>query len=630
MIYHQDWPVLIMCPSSAKHHWLQELLVLACPEHLSPSQITIVDDHRHPVLVPGRWSNDCARLESQARGIHSPPNAYQVVIVSYALVTRVLDRLAALRPGVVICDECHFLKNAKAKRTRATAGLVAEAARVIMLSGTPALSRPAELFTTLHMLRPGEWTSESDFHARYCAGAAKGVIGVTGNGFTGAADRGATHTRELYLVLSSSLMLRRLKRDVLSSLPVKRRSVIALDLGDDVESVKKMVALLDRLLDSEDSSLQLRTRGTHPRESTYCDGTKTKSFEVEFSKAIPVSPRCDVNHDVGFLSSNYDQAANDQSRDLDQCRGLSMLTQLFCLTGRVKAEAILHHIADHLAHPIRGKLVVFAHHKAVLERLAQFLNGLPQRVQFIQIDGRVEASQRTTAVHDFQTNPEVRVALLSITAAGVALTMTAASTVFFAELYWTPGLLLQAEDRVHRIGQTREVHVTYFLSEGSADVLLWPLLRAKMRVLGEVVEGLEGKESEAWQWTQVGASSVKRKSMSDTKSHTCAGLGGAGAEKCDKSDEDPSLLTKLQALALQAAESENKEDIRGFIEEDDKREICVDYDLGSRDYDLVEGPDVLATTYLAMLAESDRQLHRAQRRRIEGQTLLGLMGEVVK
>lgn len=327
-----------------------------------------------------------------------------------------------------------------------------------------------------------------------------------------------------------------------------------------------------------------------------------------------------------------------------------MLTQLFCLTGLVKAEAILHHIADHLAHPIRGKLVVFAHHKAVLERLAQFLNGpnnftqdkgsgttscgtssattfcLPQRVQFIQIDGRVEASQRTMAVHAFQTNPEVRVALLSITAAGVALTLTAASTVFFAELYWTPGLLLQAEDRVHRIGQTKEVRVAYFLAEGSADVLLWPLLRAKMRVLGEVVEGLEGKAGEAWQWMQVGASSVKRKSMSDNKSHTCAGVGGADAEKCDKSEEDPSLLRKLLALALQAAESENKEDKEGFIEEDDKREIGVGFDLGSRDCDLVEGPDVLATTYLAMVAESG-QLHRAQRRRIEGQAFLGLMGE---
>jgi hypothetical protein len=83
----------------------------------------------------------------------------------------------------------------------------------------------------------------------------------------------------------------------------------------------------------------------------------------------------------------------------------------------------------------------------------------------------------------------VRVAVLGITAAGIALTLTAASVVFFAEMFWTPGSLLQAEDRAHRIGQLRDVRVFYFFAEDSVDELLWPLVRKKMKLFGEFVEG---------------------------------------------------------------------------------------------------------------------------------------------
>ena len=99
----------------------------------------------------------------------------------------------------------------------------------------------------------------------------------------------------------------------------------------------------------------------------------------------------------------------------------------------------------------------------------------------------------------FQTDPRVRVAVLGITAAGVALTLTAASRVIFTELYWTPAALLQAEDRSHRIGQTAEVKVEYLLAPDTVDDLLWPLVHHKMKLLGELFDndreqGLETAE----------------------------------------------------------------------------------------------------------------------------------------
>jgi hypothetical protein len=82
------------------------------------------------------------------------------------------------------------------------------------------------------------------------------------------------------------------------------------------------------------------------------------------------------------------------------------------------------------------------------------------------------------------------VALIAISAGGTALTLTAASHVVFLELYWTPAALLQAEDRVHRIGQTAaRVQVTYLLGAGTLDEALWAALKRKSRVLGETLEG---------------------------------------------------------------------------------------------------------------------------------------------
>ena len=72
----------------------------------------------------------------------------------------------------------------------------------------------------------------------------------------------------------------------------------------------------------------------------------------------------------------------------------------------------------------------------------------------------------------FQEDPSIRCALLSINAASVGLTLTAASTIVFAELTWTPAILHQAEDRAHRIGQKNSVNIYYMQGHGTLDDLM--------------------------------------------------------------------------------------------------------------------------------------------------------------
>lgn len=93
----------------------------------------------------------------------------------------------------------------------------------------------------------------------------------------------------------------------------------------------------------------------------------------------------------------------------------------------------------------------------------------------IRIDGATPSSTRQQLCDQFQEDPAVRLAILSLMAAGTGLTLTAASLVLFAELFFNPGVLLQAEDRAHRIGRARNFPVTvqYLLAKGTTDDRIW-------------------------------------------------------------------------------------------------------------------------------------------------------------
>lgn len=86
----------------------------------------------------------------------------------------------------------------------------------------------------------------------------------------------------------------------------------------------------------------------------------------------------------------------------------------------------------------------------------------------------------------FQNEVRIRVAFLSLDAAGVAITLTASSTVWFAELGWTPAIHFQAEDRCHRIGQQSVVKCHYFIAKNTLDDPLWQLIQEKLERLGQV------------------------------------------------------------------------------------------------------------------------------------------------
>lgn len=147
--YVEEWPMVVFCPASLKHNWAEEL-ERWLPHILNSTDVNIV-----------RSSSDFERLDRA-----------KVSVVSYGMVaaanSAVGKRLTEMRPQVVILDESHNIKSRKAKRTLALRPLIEGAKRAVLISGTPALSRPAELYTQVASLRPKLFKSFTNYAKRFC------------------------------------------------------------------------------------------------------------------------------------------------------------------------------------------------------------------------------------------------------------------------------------------------------------------------------------------------------------------------------------------------------------------------------------------------------------------------------
>lgn len=144
----------------------------------------------------------------------------KVLITSHDLMSRCLSKLMERRFGVFIVDESHVLKTAKTKCFQSAQALSKQARRIILLSGTPALSRPSELFTQLSLLDSSFFGNFYDYSRRYCEGK------TTQFGWDAS---GKSNLQELEVILAKKFMIRRTKEDVLKALPDKKQEVITLN-----------------------------------------------------------------------------------------------------------------------------------------------------------------------------------------------------------------------------------------------------------------------------------------------------------------------------------------------------------------------------------------------------------------
>lgn len=150
--------------------------------------------------------------------------------------------------------------------------------------------------------------------------------------------------------------------------------------------------------------------------------------------------------------------------------------------GLSKVKGVLNYIEEQFAESDES-IIVFAYHKDVLKEISEHLN---KTAVTECITGETSLQDRARIVQEFQ-NKSIKYLVCNIVAAGVGLTLTASSTVIFAEIDVTPANNLQAEDRIHRIGQTGTCNIIYLCAENSFDERLFEIVSKKQEAIEKII-----------------------------------------------------------------------------------------------------------------------------------------------
>ncbi|KAJ4375724.1 swr1 complex component [Didymella sp. IMI 355093] len=130
------------------------------------------------------------------------------------------------------------------------------------------------------------------------------------------------------------------------------------------------------------------------------------------------------------------------------------------------------------------RVLIFTQMTKVLDILEQFLNIHGHR--YLRLDGSTKVEQRQILTDRFNTDTSILAFILSSRSGGLGINLTGADTVIFYDLDWNPAMDKQCQDRAHRIGQTRDVHIYKFVSEYTIEANILRKSNQK-RLLDDVI-----------------------------------------------------------------------------------------------------------------------------------------------
>ncbi|WP_134773755.1 DEAD/DEAH box helicase [Ornithinimicrobium flavum] len=372
-----------------------------------------------------------------------------IIVVNYEILDRHVGWLGDLGLRGMVVDEAHYIKNRKSQRSQNVLRL-SERIRtrtadplLMALTGTP-LINDIEDFTAIWQFLG--WIDETRPLGELMTALEETGLTPADRGFSAAA-RSAVIERGI---------VRRRKVDVAADLPARRVADVPVEIDD--EAGRSVRAAEQRL------ARRLVTR-------------YEKALETRRTGAVVEG----IDHDLV-----RQVAARERASTASKKSGENVFTMMRRI-GEAKAGLA----ADYAAQLARsaGKVVFFAKHIDVMD--AAEATFAQRGLRYASIRGDQTSSARQKNIDAFTSDPDVAVAVCSLTAAGVGINLQVASNMVLAELSWTDAEQTQAIDRVHRIGQEEPVTAWRIIAAQTMDARIAELIDAKAGLAARALDGAD-------------------------------------------------------------------------------------------------------------------------------------------
>lgn len=409
---NKHWPeskpkVLIICPAFLLENWVREL---KSKRKYKLDVVHIIETKKATI-----------------------PTSANIFLCSYNIASAQYKELQKMKFDVMVIDECHYLNNPEAIRTKRiygisnkSPGLWLTAKKKIVMSGTPASSGAHELHNMLLRLNPEAINNmkRKEFTALFSHEKNFSIVSPrTGRRKFITKPYGVKNADKLKTLLRKHYMIRRLKKDVLPELPEKTHSILWIAPDENIKVLQK-------------------------------EETREKFIQC--------------------ASAEFDSIEH-----LSRYAFSEKMATVRRLIGEQKVNLAIDSIK--YLQSQAGKIVIFAQHHSVIDALCLKIG----TNHIKKITGRVPKKQRYKILDDFQ-NDYFPFLALQTDAAGVGLNITSASVCVFLEPVWSPEKLDQAVDRLHRIGQKNPVFAYHCIVPDTFDEYIFQKQHSKRLEMEEL------------------------------------------------------------------------------------------------------------------------------------------------
>ncbi|MCJ1404514.1 hypothetical protein MMC11_007740 [Xylographa trunciseda] len=518
-------PFLVVAPLSTLSNWIEEFA------KWTPSIPTVLY-HGSP--------SERSELRRKRLALNEKSEKFPVVCTSYEIVMNDRKYLGAYQWKYIIIDEGHRMKNKNCRLIKELKQY--QNTNRLLITGTPLQNNISELWSLLNYLMPEIFSSVENFESMFDFSS---ITDKDGNKETLVRQRKSKFVVALHEILKPFL-LRRVKTDVETDLPKKREYILYAPLTAPQKELYRQIVegnsrayleqqAIDRIV--RDSSIASGRSSSLKRKAV--NGTATPNKSARSSRAsTPGSVRSanssrksakrksykEVSDQQYFRelgeSSESESIDEEEQEELDRAKTIElakkeisnkklqnpiMQLRLACNSphnffwpwdnDETPDSTLVTHsgkmlMLDRLVPYLFAaghKVLIFSQFKTQLDILEDWAS-LQHHWEVCRIDGGVKQDERRQQITDFNTKKHVKLFLLSTRAGGQGINLTAADTVILFDSDWNPQQDLQAQDRAHRIGQTRPVIVYRLATKGTVEQTLLEKADGKRRLEKLVIQ----------------------------------------------------------------------------------------------------------------------------------------------